>query len=104
MPLYCDDVLTSPDSVLTTAEDSLPIIPRTKIRRVPRCDNSSIATITPLGNVAIGRRRVLFSRNDLGRVRQAVSHRGENQTVIPPKAFSTTHWLEKKLWQDEPFR
>ena len=34
-PQSCDDGLTSPDSVLSTAEDGLLIIPRTQIRRGP---------------------------------------------------------------------
>jgi len=45
-PNYCDSGITSPDSVLTTAEDGLLIKRRTQNRQALRSYNSSIATTT----------------------------------------------------------
>jgi hypothetical protein len=58
----------------------------------------------PLGNVAVGRRRRLLSRDNPGGIRESFTNRGPKPPVVPPEAFSAAHGLQKKQRQDKAFR
>ena len=106
MPCDCNCGLAGPDSVLTTAEDGLLIIPRTESPQpiAAMCAaTSSIAAMAAARQRCGWRRGCTVSGIILRTIRQAVAHRSKNQPVVPPETFSAAHRLHKNSGRNKPF-